>query len=89
MALSEPGMSNNLEEFMVSLALTRDTSTNQYAALKIYAHDLVAEDEIGNETAMYNVSSLWGTPTTQARCMSALSRILSLLRVEQGIPITV
>ena len=36
-----------------SLALTRYTSTNKYAALKIYAHDLVAEDEIDNETAIY------------------------------------
>lgn len=36
-----------------SLASTSYTSTNKYAALKIYAHDLVAEDEIDNETAIY------------------------------------
>ena len=33
--------------------MTSYTSTNKYAALKIYAHDLVAEDEIDNETAIY------------------------------------
>jgi serine/threonine-protein kinase SRPK3 len=47
---------------MVSLALTRDTSTNKYAALKIYAHDLVAETEIGNETAIYKRLSSIGDP---------------------------
>ncbi|OJD22947.1 CMGC/SRPK protein kinase [Blastomyces percursus] len=31
----------------------RNLATNKYVALKIYAHDLVAEDEIDNETAMY------------------------------------
>lgn len=35
------------------IELTCYTSTNKYAALKIYAHDLVAEDEIGNEIAIY------------------------------------
>ena len=45
-----------------SLALTRYTSTNKYAALKIYAHDLVAEDEIDNETAIYKHLSTAGSP---------------------------
>ncbi|OWP03874.1 hypothetical protein B2J93_1632 [Marssonina coronariae] len=31
----------------------RNLATNKYAALKLYAHDLVAEDEIDNETAIY------------------------------------
>lgn len=43
-----------------SLVLTRYTSTNKYAALKIYAHDLVAEDEIDNETAIYKHLSTAG-----------------------------
>ncbi|KAH8586811.1 kinase-like domain-containing protein [Bisporella sp. PMI_857] len=38
------------------------TSTNKYAALKIYAHDLVAEDEINNETAIYKHLSTAGNP---------------------------
>ncbi|OBT55273.1 hypothetical protein VE04_05372 [Pseudogymnoascus sp. 24MN13] len=38
----------------------RNLATNKYAALKIYAHDLVAEDEIGNETAIYKHLSAIG-----------------------------
>jgi serine/threonine-protein kinase SRPK3 len=45
-----------------SLALTRYTSTNTYAALKIYAHDLVAEDEIDNESAIYKHLNTMGNP---------------------------
>jgi serine/threonine-protein kinase SRPK3 len=42
--------------------LTKNTSTNKYAALKIYAHDLVANDEIENETAIYKRLSTTGNP---------------------------
>jgi serine/threonine-protein kinase SRPK3 len=45
-----------------SLALARYSSTNKYAALKIYAHDLVAEEEIDNETAIYKHLSTAGNP---------------------------
>ena len=44
----------------VEPTLTTYTSTNKYAALKIYAHDLVAEDEIENETAIYEHLSTVG-----------------------------
>ncbi|KAH8162416.1 hypothetical protein CIB48_g5836 [Xylaria polymorpha] len=40
----------------------RNLATNKYAALKIYAHDLVAEDEIDNETAIYKHLSTAGNP---------------------------
>ncbi|OBT45440.1 hypothetical protein VE00_04531 [Pseudogymnoascus sp. WSF 3629] len=40
----------------------RNLTTNKYAALKIYAHDLVAETEIGNETAIYKRLSSIGDP---------------------------
>ncbi|KAF1848400.1 kinase-like protein [Cucurbitaria berberidis CBS 394.84] len=40
----------------------RNLATNKYAALKIYAHDLVAEDEIDNETAIYKHISTAGSP---------------------------
>ncbi|KFZ25510.1 hypothetical protein V502_00014 [Pseudogymnoascus sp. VKM F-4520 (FW-2644)] len=40
----------------------RNLATNKYAALKIYAHDLVAEDEIDNETAIYKHLSTVGNP---------------------------
>jgi serine/threonine-protein kinase SRPK3 len=46
----------------VEPTLTKYTSTNKYAALKIYAHDLVAEDEIDNETAIYKHLSTAGNP---------------------------
>jgi len=46
----------------VKPTLTRYTSTNKYAVLKIYAHDLVAEDEIDNETAIYKHLSTTGNP---------------------------
>ena len=46
----------------VEPTLTRYTSTNKYAALKIYAHDLVAEDEINNEIAIYKHLSTAGSP---------------------------
>jgi serine/threonine-protein kinase SRPK3 len=45
-----------------SLALTRYTSTNKYAALKIYAHDLVAEDDTDNEIAIYKHLNITGDP---------------------------
>jgi len=35
-------------------------STNKYAALKLYAHDLVAEDEIDNEAAIHKHISTVG-----------------------------
>ncbi|OJD11042.1 CMGC/SRPK protein kinase [Emergomyces pasteurianus Ep9510] len=38
----------------------RNLATNTYAALKIYAHDLVAEDEIDNESAIYKRLSTIG-----------------------------
>ena len=37
----------------VESSINQIYSTNKYAALKLYAHDLVAEDEIDNETAIY------------------------------------
>ncbi|KAI9797386.1 MAG: hypothetical protein M1825_006015, partial [Sarcosagium campestre] len=40
----------------------RNLATNKYAALKIYAHNLVAEDEIDNETAIYKHLSNAGNP---------------------------
>ncbi|PSS25265.1 hypothetical protein M430DRAFT_47747 [Amorphotheca resinae ATCC 22711] len=40
----------------------RNLATNKYAALKIYAYDLVAEDEIDNETAIYKHLSTAGNP---------------------------
>ncbi|KAL5345264.1 hypothetical protein ACLOAV_009634 [Pseudogymnoascus australis] len=40
----------------------RNLHTDKYAALKIYAHDLVAEDEIDNETAIYKHLSTVGNP---------------------------
>ncbi|OBT81165.1 hypothetical protein VE02_10210 [Pseudogymnoascus sp. 03VT05] len=40
----------------------RNLATDKYAALKIYAHDLVAEDEIDNETAIYKYLSTVGNP---------------------------
>ncbi|PGG97398.1 CMGC/SRPK protein kinase [Helicocarpus griseus UAMH5409] len=40
----------------------RNLATNKYVALKIYAHDLVAEDEIDNETAMYKRLGTVGDP---------------------------
>ncbi|KKZ62424.1 hypothetical protein EMCG_03164 [[Emmonsia] crescens] len=40
----------------------RDLATNTYAALKIYAHDLVAEDEIDNESAIYKHLNTMGNP---------------------------
>jgi Ser/Thr protein kinase RdoA (MazF antagonist) len=73
----------------VEPTLTKYTSTNKYAALKIYAHDLVAEDEIDNETAIYKHISTAGNPTILASCISAPFRIPSLSRAEQGIPINV
>ena len=51
-----------LREREVEPTLTRYTSTNKYAALKIYAHDLVAEGEIDNETAIYKRISTEGNP---------------------------
>ncbi|KAG4432364.1 hypothetical protein IFR05_012146 [Cadophora sp. M221] len=36
--------------------------THKYAALKIYDHDLVAEDEVDNETAIYKHLSTAGNP---------------------------
>jgi serine/threonine-protein kinase SRPK3 len=53
---------SNSEGVRLSLALTRYASTDKYAALKIYAHDLVAEDEINNETAIYKHLSTVGNP---------------------------
>ncbi|ESZ90487.1 CMGC protein kinase [Sclerotinia borealis F-4128] len=38
----------------------RNLATNKYAALKIYAHNLVAEDEIDNEIAIYKHLSTAG-----------------------------
>ncbi|KFY28201.1 hypothetical protein V491_00576 [Pseudogymnoascus sp. VKM F-3775] len=40
----------------------RNLATNTYAALKIYAHDLVAEDEIDNESAIYKHLNTMGNP---------------------------
>ncbi|OBT66137.1 hypothetical protein VE03_05141 [Pseudogymnoascus sp. 23342-1-I1] len=40
----------------------RNLATNKYAALNIYVHDLVAEDEIGNETAIYKRLATMGNP---------------------------
>lgn len=40
--------------------MTGYTSTNKYAALEIYAHDLVAEDQIDNGTAIYKHLSTAG-----------------------------
>ena len=42
--------------------LTRYTSTNKYVALRIYVRDLVSEDEIDNETAIYKHLSTAGNP---------------------------
>jgi hypothetical protein len=41
-------------------ALTKYISTNKFAALKIYAHDLVSKDEIENESAIYKHISTAG-----------------------------
>ncbi|TVY43576.1 hypothetical protein LCER1_G008819 [Lachnellula cervina] len=68
--------------------LTRYTSTNKYAALKIYAHDLVAEDEIDNETAIYKHLSTAGNPDHPGRTY-VRTIIHPLSRAEQGIPINV
>ncbi|KAF2754655.1 kinase-like protein [Pseudovirgaria hyperparasitica] len=40
----------------------RNLATNTYTALKIYAHDLIAEDDIHNETAIYKHLSTAGNP---------------------------
>ncbi|KAI0112396.1 CMGC protein kinase [Nemania sp. FL0031] len=40
----------------------RNLATNTYVALKIYAHDLVAKDEIDNETTIYKHLSTAGNP---------------------------
>ncbi|KFY26988.1 hypothetical protein V491_01094 [Pseudogymnoascus sp. VKM F-3775] len=40
----------------------RTLTSNKYAALKIYAHDLVAEDGIGNEATIYKHLSTAGDP---------------------------
>ncbi|KKY16240.1 putative protein kinase domain-containing protein [Phaeomoniella chlamydospora] len=40
----------------------RNLATNKYAALKIYAHDLVAEDEIDNEISIYKHLNNAGNP---------------------------
>ena len=40
--------------------MTRYTSTNKYAALKIYAHDLIAEDNTDNEIAIYKHLNIAG-----------------------------
>ncbi|KAK2804903.1 hypothetical protein FQN50_006410 [Emmonsiellopsis sp. PD_5] len=40
----------------------RNLATDKYAALKIYAHALVAEDEIDNEIAIYQRLSTMGNP---------------------------
>ncbi|KAI9827058.1 MAG: hypothetical protein M1819_007050 [Sarea resinae] len=45
----------------------RNLATNDYAALKIYAHDLVAEDEIDNETTIYKHISSTGNPNHPGR----------------------
>ena len=50
-----------------SMALIRCISTNNYAALKIYAHDLVAEDEINNESTIYKHLSTAGNPNHPGR----------------------
>ncbi|PQE03855.1 CMGC SRPK kinase protein [Rutstroemia sp. NJR-2017a BBW] len=52
----------NLASVNLRGLLTRYISTNKYAALKIYAHDLVAEDDIDNETAVYKHLSTAGNP---------------------------
>jgi serine/threonine-protein kinase SRPK3 len=43
-----------------TLALTEYISTNQFAALKNYAHNFVSEDEIENESAVYKHVSTAG-----------------------------
>lgn len=42
--------------------MTRYTRTNKYAALESYAHDLLADDEIDNETAIYTNLGTMGNP---------------------------
>ena len=42
-------------------------STNSFAALKIYAHDLVADDDIDNETTIYKHLSTTGNPDHPGR----------------------
>ena len=42
--------------------MTRDSRTNKYAALKIYAHDLVSESDVTNESAIYKHISMARNP---------------------------
>ncbi|CZT11199.1 related to protein kinase [Rhynchosporium graminicola] len=44
-----------------------DLVTSKYAALKIYAHDLVSEDEFDNEAAIYKHLSTAGNPDHPGR----------------------
>lgn len=73
------------------MALTIYISTNKYAALKIYAYNLVAEDKIANETNIYKHLSTAGNPDHPGKIYSTFvpSRIHFLSRAEQGIPINV
>ncbi|RFU35784.1 hypothetical protein B7463_g585, partial [Scytalidium lignicola] len=45
----------------------RNLATNKYTALKIYTHDLIAEDEIDNETSIYKHLSRAGNPDHPGR----------------------
>ncbi|KAH8598478.1 kinase-like domain-containing protein, partial [Bisporella sp. PMI_857] len=51
-----------INENISTIWCCRNLATNKYAALKTYAHDLVAENEIDNETAIYKHLSTAGNP---------------------------
>tara|TARA_R110002060_G_scaffold21031_3_gene28605 strand:- start:1613 stop:1786 length:174 start_codon:yes stop_codon:yes gene_type:complete len=57
--------------------------------VKIYTHDLVVEDEIDNETAIYKHLASRGILIILARCLSVLFKISSLLGAKLEIFINV